>query len=109
MYSKESFSSLDLSGGPSIHMGDYSQIPAIEKGSIKFEHGVFKNVLQVHSLAANMFSIYQITHTVLPKLFIFDPDSMDISEISNGNLRAKGAANHAFKAYEFSHFFLTHI
>ena len=29
---------------------------------------------------------------------------MDIFEISTGNLIEKGAANHAFKAYEFSHF-----
>ena len=43
--SKESFSSLDISGGPSIHMGDDSQIPSVGKCSIQFEHGVFKNVL----------------------------------------------------------------
>ena len=65
--SKESFSSLDLSRGPSIHMGDDSQIPAVGKGSIKFEHGVFKNVLYVPSLAANLLFVYQMTHTGSPK------------------------------------------
>ena len=29
---------------------------------------------------------------------------MDITNISIGNIIAKGAANHASKAYEFSHF-----
>ena len=52
--SKESFSSLDISGGPSIHMGDDSQIPNVVKGSIKFEHGVFKNILYVPFLATNL-------------------------------------------------------
>ena len=34
--SKESVTTMDLSGGPSIHMGDDSQIQTTEKGSIKF-------------------------------------------------------------------------
>ena len=37
--SNESFSSLDLYGGPSLRMGDDSQILVIGKGSIQFEHG----------------------------------------------------------------------
>ena len=52
--SKESFSSLKLLDGPSIHMGDDTQIQAEGKGSIKLEHGVFKNV---PSLAANPLSV----------------------------------------------------
>ena len=102
--SKESLSSLDLSGGPSTHMVDDSPIPTIGKGSIKFEHGVFKNVLYVPSLAANMLSVYQMNHSSSPNRVIFDPDSVEISEISTRNLIVKGAANHAFKEYEFSHF-----
>ena len=35
---------------------------------------------------------------------IFGPDSMEITYISTGNIIVKGAANHASKAYEFSHF-----
>ena len=35
---------------------------------------------------------------------IFGPDSMEIIDISTGNIIAKGVANHASKAYDFSHF-----
>ena len=42
-------------------------------------------------------------HTVSPKQVVFGPDSMEISEISIGNIIVKGVANHASKAYEFSH------
>ena len=49
--SRESFTTLNLSGGPSIHMGDDSQILFVGRGSIKIQHGEFKNVLYVPSLA----------------------------------------------------------
>ena len=65
--SKESFSYLDPSGGPRIHMVDDSQIPTVGKGSIKFEHGMFKNVLYVPSLTANFLYVYQMTHVGSPK------------------------------------------
>ena len=65
--SKESFSSLDLIGGPSIYMGDDSQILVVGKGSVQFEHGVFNNVLYVPSLIENLLSVYQMTHTGSPK------------------------------------------
>ena len=45
-----------------------------------------------------------MTHTGLPKQVVFGPDSMAISDISTGKIIAKGVANHASKAYEFSHF-----
>ena len=35
---------------------------------------------------------------------IFGPDSVEITDISTGNIIGKGVANHASKAYEFSHF-----
>ena len=35
---------------------------------------------------------------------IFGPDLVEITYISTGNIIAKGVANHASKAYEFSHF-----
>ena len=74
------------------------------KGYIKFEHGKFKDALYVPSLAANMLSVYQMTHTGSPKRVIFGPDLVEITDISTGNIIVKGIANHASKAYEFSHF-----
>ena len=85
-------------------MRDNSQILVVMKGSIKFEHEVFKNVLYVPSLETNMLFVYQINHIGSPKRVTFDPDTMEISKISIGNLIAKRVANHAFKAYEFCHF-----
>ena len=78
--SKESFSSLTLSKGPNIHMGDDSQIPAIERGSFEIQHDEFKNVLCVPSLATNLLSVYQMTHTSSPKRVTFDSDSIEITE-----------------------------
>ena len=74
--SRESFSSLQSTDGPSIHMGNDSQIQSKGKGSIKFEHGKFKDVLYVPSLALNLLSVYHITHTGPPKRKIFGPNSM---------------------------------
>ena len=65
--SRESFSSLQSFDGPSIHIGNNSQIRAKGKGSIKIEHGNFKDVLYVPSLATNLLSVYQMTHTGSPK------------------------------------------
>ena len=75
--SRESFSSLQLTD-PSIHMGDHTQIRAEGKGSIKLKHGVFKDVLYVPSLAANLLYVYQMTHTGPPKRVVFGPDSVEI-------------------------------
>ena len=86
-------------------MGDDSEIQAEGKGTIKLEHGVLKTVLYVHSLAANLLYAYQKNHIGSPKRVVFDLESMEISYISIGKLIAKGVANHASKAYEFSHFF----
>ena len=72
--SRESFTTLNLSGGPSIHMGDDSQILVVRRGSIKIHHGEFKNVLYVLSLVANLLSVYQMTHIGSPKRFTFDHD-----------------------------------
>ena len=82
-------------------MGYDSQIQAKGKGIIKLEHGVFKNVLYVPSLVANMLSVYQMTHTESPKRVLFEPDLVEISDISTGKLVVKGVVNHASKAYEF--------
>ena len=45
-----------------------------------------------------------MTHTSPPKRVIFGPNSVVITYISIGNIIAKGVANHASKAYDFSHF-----
>ena len=79
--SKESFSSLKIIDGPSIHMGDDTQIQAEGKGSIKLEHGVFKNVLFVPSLGENLLYVYHMTHTCSSKQVVFDRDSVEISNI----------------------------
>ena len=79
-------------------MGDDTQIQDEGNGSIKLEHGVFKNVFYVPSLAAILLFVYQMTHTGSPKRLVFGLDSMDISNISTGDLIAKCVANHASKA-----------
>ena len=45
-----------------------------------------------------------MTHTEPQKRVVFCPDSVEITYISTGKTIAKGVANHASKAYEFSHF-----
>ena len=103
--SKESFSTLSLLKGPNIHMGDDSQILVEGRGSVREKHGESKNVLYVPSLAANLLSIYQMTHTSSPKRVTFDSDSVEITEKSTRKVVEKGIANHSTKSYEFAHFF----
>ena len=103
--SKEFFSTLTLSKGPRIHMGDDSQIPAAGRGSVKIHHGEFKNVLYVPSLTTNLFYVYQKTHIGSPKRVTFDFDSVEITETTTGNIIVKCIANDAIKDYEFSHYF----
>ena len=57
--SRESFSSFQSFDGPSIQMGNNSKFKTKGKGSVKLEHGRFKDVLFVPSLASNMLSIHQ--------------------------------------------------
>ena len=78
--SKEYFSTLTLSKGPNIHMGDDSQIPTKGRGLVRAEHGEFKNFLYVPSLTANSLFVYHMTHTGSPKRVTFDSDSADITE-----------------------------
>ena len=102
--SREYLTTLNLSGGPRIHMGDNLQIPTAGIGSIKIHHGEFKNLLYVPSLASNLLYVYQMTHTGLPNQVVFGPDSMEILDISTEKIEVKGVAIHSSKAYEFSHF-----
>ena len=53
----EAFSSLDMSKGPPIVLGDDS-LDSLGKGRIDLDHGNFNNVLYVPGLASNLFSMY---------------------------------------------------
>ena len=99
--SKDLFSSLSVKEGPTIHMGDDSQIPPVGKGTIKAKHGVFRDVLYVPSLAINMLSIYQMTHNGSPKQVLFGPDLVEITNNSTREIVVKGIVDHASKAYIF--------
>ena len=100
--SKESFTTLNILGGTTIHMGDDSSIPAIGIGSIKIQHGEFKNVLYVPPLTTNLLSAYQMNHTGPPNQVVFGPDSVEIIEISTGKNIVKGIVDHSYKEYVFS-------
>ena len=104
MAEKDSFSSLETKKSIPIHLGDDSTIISKGQSTVNLENGSFSNVLYVPSLAANILSVYQMTHTGMPKRVSFSPNDVEITEISSGKLIAKGHANHHAKAYEFSHF-----
>ena len=76
MVSKESFSSLDTKKIIPIHMGDDSQIISKGKGTVKLEHDNFFDVLYVPSLDSNLLSVYQMTHTGVPKRVTFIPNDV---------------------------------
>ena len=45
-----------------------------------------------------------MTHTESPNKFIFSPNEVEISDLSNGKFIAKGVVDHTLKVYKFSHF-----
>ena len=90
--------------GPPIVLGDDSLTGILGKGRIDIDHGKFNNVLYAPGLASNLLSVYQMTQTRSPKKFIFSPDDVEIIEISNGKVIAKGVVDHTSKVYKFSHF-----
>ena len=55
---KETFSSLDMSKGPPIVLGDDSLTDSLAKGRIDLDHGKFNNVLYVLGLSSNLLSVY---------------------------------------------------
>ena len=63
MAEKDSFSSLETGKSIPIHMGDDSTIIFEGQGTVDFENVFFSNVLYVPSLAENILSVYQMTHT----------------------------------------------
>ena len=103
MASKDSFSSLNSSKRIPMHMGDDSTIISKGQGTVNLEHDYFSNVLYVPSLASNLLSVYQMTHTGVPKRVSFIPDDVQITELASGKLVAKRSTNHHAKSYEFSH------
>ena len=76
MDKKDSFSSLETSKSIPIHMVDDSTIISEGQGTIDLENGFFSNVLYVPSLAANILSVYQMTHIVMPKRVSFNPNDV---------------------------------
>ena len=48
--------------------------------------------------------MYQMSHIGSPKKVIFSPNEVEITEISNGKVIAKGVLDHTSKVYKFSHF-----
>ena len=73
---RESFSSLDDSNGPNILLGDNFETESKGKGRIDLDHGSFNNVLYVPGLAANVLSVYHMTHTGSPKKVVFTPNDV---------------------------------
>ena len=80
-------------------MEDDSTIISEGQGTTDLENGYFSNVLCVPSLASNLLSVYQMTHTGVPKRVSFIPNDVEITELASGKLVAKGLANHHAKAY----------
>ena len=54
----EIFSSLEMSKGIPIVLGDNSLTDSMGKGRIGIDHGNFNNVLYVPGLASNLLSLY---------------------------------------------------
>ena len=73
-------------------------------GRIDLDHGNFNNVLYVTGLASNILSVYQMSHTRSPTKVILSPNEVEITEILNGKVIAKGVVDQTSKIYMFSHF-----
>ena len=63
---KDTFSSLDMSKGLPIVLGDDSLTDSLGKGRIDLDHGSFNNVLYVPGLTYNLLSMYQMKHIGSP-------------------------------------------
>ena len=93
--------------GPTVRMGDDSELQTKVIGRIDLEHGYFSDVFYVPDLAANLFSGYQITHIGEANRVTFTLDMVEISEISIDQVIAIGYANHHERMYKFSNFLPT--
>ena len=101
---RDIFSSLDMLKGPPIVLGDNSLTHSMGKGRIDLDHGNFNNLLYVPSLASNLLSVYQMTHTGSLNKFILSPNEVQITDVLNGKFIEKGVVDHTSKEYKFSHF-----
>ena len=61
-------------------------------------------MLFVPDLAANLLSVYQMTHIGEAKRVTFTLDTMEIAEISTNKVVALGFVDHNARMYKFSHF-----
>ena len=79
MAETDSFSYLETNKSILINMGDDSNIISEGQGTIDLKNGYFSNVLYVSSLASNILSVYQMTHTGIPKRDSFIPNDVEIT------------------------------
>ena len=98
------FTSMYSDSGPTILMGDDSQIQAKGIGRIDIEDGYLNNVLFVLDLAVNLLSVYQMTCTGESKRVKFSLDTVEIDEISTNKVVELGFADHQERMYKFSNF-----
>ena len=96
-----------MSKGTPIVLGDNSLTDSMGKGRIDLDHGKLNNVLYIPGLSFNLLSVYHMTHTGSPKKVIFSPDDVEIIEISNGKVIAKGVVDHTSNVYKFPIFYPT--
>ena len=73
---REIFSSLDMSKGPPIVLGDYSLTDSLGKARIHLDNGKLNNVLYVPGLASNILLVYQMTHSGSPNKFMVSPNEV---------------------------------
>ena len=104
---KELFSSMSSNVGPTIRMGDDSELQTKGIGRIDLEHGFFSEVFYVPDLAEIFLSLYQMTHTWEEKRVTFTPDMVEIAEISSGQVIAIGYVDHHERMYKFWNFLPT--
>ena len=88
------FTSMYSNNGPTIRMGDDSEIKDKGIGRIDLEDGYFNNVLFVPKLLENLLPMYQMTHTSESKRVTFTPDIVDIAKISTNKVVALGFVDH---------------
>ena len=104
---REFFSSMSSNVGPTVRMGDDSELQTKGIGMIDLEHGYFSDVLYVPDLVANLLSVYYITHTGEPKRVTFTLDMEEITKISTDQVIEIGYANYHERMYKFSSFLPT--
>ena len=101
---REAFYSIYDLNGPKNLLGDNSETKTKGKGRIDIDHVSFNNVLYVPVLAANVLSVYQMTHTGSPKKVFLSPNEVEIYDIANGRVISKVFLDHSLRVYRFSQF-----